>query len=63
MFESAAPLISDYLLTGMHHSTKDAQEKIRLIIQKCVHDEFMKLTPSEFCSIIHHSKQENEYEI
>ena len=35
VYTKAAKEISNYLTTGMHHSTKEGQEQMALIIKEC----------------------------
>lgn len=64
IFEKVSKRISDYLMIGMHHATKEGQEKIRQIVAEMVKEEFSKVTPSEFVISIHKIEvSETDFEI
>lgn len=63
MFEEASKRISDYLILGMHHTTKDAQSNITKIVEMVVKEEFARMTPNEFCVAIDRIRIQEEYEI
>ena len=58
--KEAANKISDYLLTGMHYTTSEAQIAIEKIIISIVEERIDSLTPSEFHAAYYLHKKTNE---
>jgi hypothetical protein len=53
---ASAQKISDYLLLGAHHSTKNAQEIIARIVADTIAEKSRASTPLDIAVTLHHHK-------